>query len=279
MMIMRNQIGGLNGLNGPIGPPLSGPVSQPQIGPGATPLMNNSLMMHGGPGMHAIYRQRMNAPNPQVGDPVFVGGQPGVAGGPGPQFNPGGLNRMGQNKPGIGGSMMPPPSPAMNGAPKDNNGKDAGGNKGLGGPGGNNNPGSPRNQPPSNVGGSNGGGGTAPPTPVPGSQPNPQQQQQQQLGNQNPMNASPTSMMGVVPTGSGPGGGLVGGGNSGLGGPQPDLTTMFNPEFMSNMTSSMEEFGTPDFLRAGPDGDINFERDFGQWFINPDEVGSGLDMK
>ena len=30
-----------------------------------------------------------------------------------------------------------------------------------------------------------------------------------------------------------------------------------------------------------PDGDINFERDFGQWF-NPDEsagLGSGLDMK
>jgi len=225
-----------------------------------------------------MYRQRMNAANPQIGDPVFNPAPPGVGGGPGPQFNPGGLNRMGQNKPGIGGSMMPPPSPATNGTPKDGNGKDAGGNKGLG-PSGNNNPGSPRNQPPPNAGGG-GGGGTAPPTPVPSSQPNPQQQQQQQLGNQNSLNPSPAAMMGVVPTSSGPGGGL-GGGGSGLGGPQPDLNTMFNPEFMSNMTSSLEDFaGTADLFRTtGPDGDINFERDFGQWFINPDDVGTGLDMK
>ena len=221
-----------------------------------------------------MYRQRMTAPNPQAGDPMFnpTGGPPGVGGGPGPQFTPGGFNRMGQNKPGIGGSMMPPPSPAMNGPPKDNNGgngKDAGGNKGLG-PGGNNNPGSPRNQAPSG-----GGAGTAPPTPVPGSQPGPQQQQQQP-GNQNPLNPSPAAMMGVTPTGSGSGGGLGGGG---LGGLQPDLT-MFNPEFMNNMTTSLEDFtGTADFFRTGPDGDINFERDFGQWFINPDDVGAGLDVK
>ncbi|KAF8810421.1 hypothetical protein BYT27DRAFT_7209418 [Phlegmacium glaucopus] len=266
MMMMRQM-----GLNGP--PPLTGPVTQPQIGPSANPLMNNPLLMHGAPGMH-MYRQRMNAGNPQVGEPVFnpTGGPPGVGGGPGPQFNPGGLNRIGQNKPGIGGSMMPPPSPAMNGTPKDSNGKDV---KGLG-PGGNN-PGSPRNQqPPPNAGG--GGGGTAPPTPVPISQPNPQQQQQQ-LSNQNSLNPSPATMMGVVPTSSGPGGGLTSGGNS-LGGPQPDLNTMFNPEFMSNMTSSLEDFAGADLFRTtGPDGDINFERDFGQWFINPDDVGAGLDMK
>ena len=222
-----------------------------------------------------MYR-RMNAPNPQVGDPVFnpAGGPPGVGGGPGPQFTSGGLNRMVQNKPNIGGSMMPPPSPAINGAPKDGNGgsgKDAGGNKGLG-PGGNNNPGSPRNQ-------SASGGGTAPPTPVPVSQPNPQQQQQQQqqqMSNQSSLNPSPATMMGVVPTGSGPGGGLVGGG--GLGGPQPDLN-MFNSEFMNNMTTSLEDFaGTADLFRTGPDGDINFERDFAQWF-NPDDVSTGLDMK
>jgi len=85
-----------------------------------------------------------------------------------------------------------------------------------------------------------------------------------------------------VPTSSGPGG-LVGGG---LGGPQPDLN-MFNPEFMSNMTTSLEDFagtadlfrpGTADMFRTGPDGDINFERDFAQWF-NPDDAGTGLDMK
>ena len=178
----------------------------------------------------------MNPPNSQVGDQVFnpAGVPPGVGGGPGPQFNPGGLNRMGQNKPGgIVGSMMPPPSPATNGAPKDGNGtgKDAVGNKGLG-PVGNNNPGSPRNQ------SSGGGGGTAPPTPVPGSQSIPQQQQQQQqMGNQNSLNPSPAAMMGVVSTGSGPGAGLVGG-SGGLGGPQTDLN-MFTSDFMNKDRKSV----------------------------------------
>jgi hypothetical protein len=212
----------------------------------------------------------MNPPNSQVGEPVFnaAGGPPGVGGGSGPQFTPGGLNRMGQNKPGIGGgSMMPPPSPAINGAPKDGNGgngKDAGGNKGLV-PGGNNNPSSPRNQPlPGGGGVASSGGGTAPPTPVPVSLQNPQQQQQ--MGNQNSLNPSPAAMMGVVPAGTG---------QAGLGGPQPDLN-MFNSEFMNNMTNSLEDFaGTTDLFR-GPDSDINFERDFAQWF-NPDDVG--LDLK
>lgn len=220
----------------------------------------------------------MNPPNSQVGDQVFnpAGVPPGVGGGPGPQFNPGGLNRMVQNKPGIVGSMMPPPSPATNGAPKDgnvSNGKDAGGNKGLG-PGGNNNPGSPRN--PSSSGGG-GGGGTAPPTPVPGSQSIPQQQQQQQMGNQSSLNPSPAAMMGVVPTGSGPGGGGSLSGSGGLGGPQADLN-MFSSDFMNNMTNSLEDFGgAADLFGTGPDGEIDFERDYAQWF-NPDDPSS-LEMK
>ena len=211
-----------------------------------------------------------------------AGVPPGVGGGPGPQFNPGGLNRMGQNKPGgIVGSMMPPPSPATNGAPKDSNsgnGKDVG-NKGLG-PGGNNNPGSPRNQPSSGGGGS----GTAPPTPVPGSQSIPQQQQQQQqqqqMSNQNSLNPSPAAMMGVAPTGSGPGGGGGGlvGGSGGLGGPQTDLN-MFSSDFMNNMTNSLEDFAGTDLFGTVADGEIDFERDYAQWF-NPDDVGpSSLEMK
>ena len=46
----------------------------------------------------------MNAEDHQVRDPVFnsASGPPGISGGPGPQFNPGGLNRMDQGKPGIG---------------------------------------------------------------------------------------------------------------------------------------------------------------------------------
>jgi hypothetical protein len=155
--------------------------------------------------------------NPQVGEPVF---NPG--GGPGPQFTPSGLNCMVQ-KPG----SMPPPSPATNGL----------------GPGGNNNPGSPRNSPPlGGASGGGGGGGTAPATPVPVSQSIPQQQQQ--MGNQNSLNPSPAAMMGVVPTGSGPGGALVGGGA----GPQPDLN-MFNSEFMNNITTSLQDFAG--FCRNG----------------------------
>ena len=50
MMMLRQM-----GINGPIGPSSSltgGPVPQSQLGPGPSPLINNSLMMQGAPGMH-----------------------------------------------------------------------------------------------------------------------------------------------------------------------------------------------------------------------------------
>ena len=103
-----------------------------------------------------MYRQRMNAEDHQVRDPVFnsASGPPGIGDGPGPQFNPGGLNRMDQGKPGIGA----------------------------------------------------GGGGLN------------------------------------------------------------DLNTMFNSEFMSNMSNSLEDLAGTEMFRTGLVGDINFERDFEQWF-------------
>ena len=79
--------------------------------------------------------------------------------------------------------------------------------------------------------------------------------------------------MGAVPTGSIP---AVGGSN-GLDHPTSDLNAMFNPEFMNNMTNSLEDFTGTDLFRTGPDDDINFERDFGHWFITDDDMGTGPD--
>ncbi|KAK0215005.1 hypothetical protein IW262DRAFT_256943 [Armillaria fumosa] len=45
---------------------------------------------------------------------------------------------------------------------------------------------------------------------------------------------------------------------------------LFTPGFIQSVADSLDEFD-PSFLR--PDGDINFERDFGQWFNHPDNVG------
>ena len=58
-----------------------------------------------------------------------------------------------------------------------------------------------------------------------------------------------------------------------------NFNTMSNP--MNNMMTSLEYFTrTADFSGTmGLDGDIDFERDFGHWFINLDDVGAGLDMK
>ncbi|KAK0501757.1 hypothetical protein EDD18DRAFT_748078 [Armillaria luteobubalina] len=51
----------------------------------------------------------------------------------------------------------------------------------------------------------------------------------------------------------------------------PDTSAaLFTPDFIQSVANSLDEFD-PSFLR--PDGDINFERDFGQWFNHPDDVG------
>jgi len=63
------------------------------------------------------------------------------------------------------------------------------------------------------------------------------------------------------------------GGQPSLGGDMSSAA-IFSTDFIQSVASSLDEFDTSLFR---PDGDINFERDFGQWF-NPDDV-SGLDMK
>ncbi|KAJ7201065.1 hypothetical protein GGX14DRAFT_658915 [Mycena pura] len=53
--------------------------------------------------------------------------------------------------------------------------------------------------------------------------------------------------------------------------PTPD--NLFSSEFMQSMAGGLEDFDVGLFREQ----DINFERDFGQWFNNPDDVGS-LDL-
>ncbi|KAL0061132.1 hypothetical protein AAF712_012052 [Marasmius tenuissimus] len=53
------------------------------------------------------------------------------------------------------------------------------------------------------------------------------------------------------------------------------LQDMFGNEFLASVTSHLEDLDDQLFR---PDGDINFERDFGQWFNHPDDV-SALDLK
>jgi collagen type III alpha len=185
------------------------------------------------------------AGSPSASDPSF---NPGGPQGQGPQFSAGPNNRMGQGKP-MG--MMPPPSPALNGPPKDQPGSNKD-NKGANSNSSNSHPeGSPRNAPNSGQGqgpsnpGNPGQGGTAPATPVPGP-------------NQNMTAPSPSAILG----------------NPNQSAQAPSAPDLFSSDFIQSVASSLDEFD-PSIFRS--DGDINFERDFGQWF-NPDDVGS-LDLK
>lgn len=152
--------------------------------------------------------------------------------GAGSQFNNGGAvanNRMNQNKP---TNMMPPPSPA-NGSQKD--GKDKNGRPDA----------SPRNQP-ANPGqppnsGQFGQGGTAPPTP-----------------NNMPATApSPSAMLGGPPPGlSQPPQSMA----------ATDMTAIFGNNDFMNSIPTLDGFQDADLGKAI--NDVDFERDFGEWF-NP----------
>lgn len=219
--------------------------------------------------------QQGGGPNNMAGSPggpsdpsTFNLGPPPVGHGPsgsGPSFNPG-PSRMGQKM------MPPPPSPSLNGqkdqsggpgnaGPNNQNGKNQ--NQGQGG---GNNPtnsdGSPRNQPPNavnNAGQTPNAGGTGPPTPAPGSQQNQQHQQNQGPGPGQNMAPSPSSLLGGPPS---------------LGS-DPLTSNIFSTDFIQSVASSLDEFD-PGIFR--PDGDINFERDFGQWFNQDAMVGGSLDQ-
>jgi len=166
-----------------------------------------------------------NANSPASSDPPFnAPGQQGqLFGGPG--------NRMGQNNKTMG--MMPPPSPGMSSAQKDQAGagKDIKPNITGAHP-----EGSPRNPPQST--------GQAAGPPNPGALGNPSQA---------PMNPPGSSVSTVDP-----------------------LASVFGTDFIQSVASSMDEFD-PSLFGPGSERDLNlnFERDFGQWF-NPDDVGMEL---
>jgi hypothetical protein len=205
--------------------------------------------------MHALHKNmpqgvlNNSLPNPGPTQPSDLSFSPsGPQGqGQGPQFSTGGgpNNRMGQNK---SMARMPPPSPVMNPTAKDQSGSNKD-NKG-GNPNANGHPeGSPRNQPNTGQGGNNAGqGGTAPPTPAP-------------VPQNNMTTPSPSAILSNPSAMNQPG-------QSG-----PEMpSNIFSNDFIQSVASSLDEFD-PTVFR--PDGDINFERDFGQWF-NDDVT---IDMK
>ncbi|TFK75047.1 hypothetical protein BDN72DRAFT_853736 [Pluteus cervinus] len=269
-----------------------------QQGPPGMPMnigmqMMNSGMSHATPGpmmglqqmqaREALYRQSLHSihkssmPQPGGMNPLANGGSPAAdpgfnnpGAGPGSQFNQGmAQNRMMMNKP-----MMPPPS--QMGGPS----KDAGAQGGKDGK----NDGSPRNGPPIPGQPMHGGGPTTP---------GPQGQSSQQA--MSAMAPSPSSILttpaqpqpqppqpgppvqsSMIPQSQPPQ-------NSAPQAPPPpaspsvaDMSNIFSNDFISNIASSLEVFDSTNLFR--PDGDINFERDFGQWF-NPEDVNGNLDMK
>jgi collagen type III alpha len=57
--------------------------------------------------------------------------------------------------------------------------------------------------------------------------------------------------------------------------PAPPSATdnLFTRDFIQSVANGLDEFVDVGLFRG--DGDLNFERDFGQWF-NPDDVGIDL---
>jgi hypothetical protein len=136
------------------------------------------------------------------------------------------------------GGMMPPPSPGMNGPPKDQSGASKDKPTASGIP-----EGSPRNAP----------------------------QNAQGTLNPNSLLAAPPT-----PTPGGSGGGMTA--------PSPSTGSVgvdagvFTSDFLQSVASSLDEFDPSMFAGAGgSDRDMDFQRDFGQWF-NPDDMGA-LDLK
>jgi collagen type III alpha len=204
----------------------------------------NRMSMGGGP---------MNAGSPGS-DPSFNPGMPMPPGGPGQQhpqpqqFGPPGNRLSGPPNPKAPMGMLPPPSPA-----KDQNKDNKGPTNGLP-------DGSPRNQPLSNPNAP----GTAPPTPNSSGQ-------QQQQGQQGGGNMAPSPGLMINPNVNANALNTVG---MPLPPAPPSATeNLFGTDFIQSVANGLDEFVDVGLFRG--DGDLNFERDFGQWF-NPDDVGMDL---
>lgn len=182
-----------------------------------------------------------NASSPGA-DPNNPTFNPSQGGGP-PQFSSPGMNNM-PRPPGsagpISGKSMAPP-------PSPGMSKEQ-----VNGVGKDKSDGSPHTSTMTSSGQTPTATGTAPPTPVPSGG----SQQQSQPPPMQGLEPSPSLM------GTGPGGG----------------GEIFPNDFINNIASSLDDFDPSIFRNEG--GDLNFERDFGQWF-SPD-VGNEinpLDLK
>ncbi|KAF8623150.1 hypothetical protein AX17_007539 [Amanita inopinata Kibby_2008] len=281
LMMMRapNQLGGhMAGGIPPTGQPPMGnpmnmnmgqpPIGGPQLGvslnpqhpvnhPGQPGIMNPQLPWQ------QQYRQLQSMqaigkgplpPQSGMSNPPMPGPGPGPGSTPvDPSMHPGGpqFNRLPPQNKLMG--MMPPPSPAQNGANKDQSA-----NKDI------------KVEETSRTVAGNAGhtpnaSGTAPPTPVPGvtGAPTAQGPPATANGAPNPNIApSPSSLLGA-PLNPGS-----------MVNQQAVLSdTLFPADFMQQLTNTLDDFDSNMFRN---DSDINFERDFGQWF-NGDDVP--LDMK
>ncbi|KAL0566253.1 hypothetical protein V5O48_015763 [Marasmius crinis-equi] len=238
------------------------------MGPGGMPVPGQPGQMQYRGQMHTLHNNRNMSQQPgNAGSPA--------ASGPNEPFRK-------PSQPGIpGGGMMPPPPPSpgmkREGTPNSGVVGNKDGIKAEGSPRGSINAG----QTP----------GTASSTPVLQHVPPPPPSSAQSQGSQHP---TPNSQ-GVGGPGGMPGGGMPGGGGMGGMAPSPSLLgtplqqnqppqnqppqqqsmpDMFSADFMSSVASQLEADFDSQLFR--PEGDINFERDFGQWFNHPDDA---LDMK
>lgn len=237
------------------GPQLGGVAMNPQHPVGHPGHPGQPGMMHPQMQYRLQNMQALKGPvPPQVMNPTIQGSgnntaptqadplHPGGPGGGGPQFN----RLPPQTKP-VG--MMLPPSSANKDQGKDGKPDDA-----------------TRNAP-GNAGQTPNAGGTAPSTPAPGvpgsNAPGPQGPPPATNGAPNAnMAPSPSSSMGA-PLNPGP-----------MVNQQQALSDpLFPTDFMQHLSNSLDDFDSNIFRN---DGDINFERDFGQWF-NGDDVP--LDLK
>ncbi|KAG6884398.1 hypothetical protein C0993_011594 [Termitomyces sp. T159_Od127] len=273
MMQGMQHMGGAGGLPPNMGPPGSlTPHMQNQQMQAREATIRHPGMMPKGPQPGGM--GNMNVGSPPSTDPsqFNLGVGPQLGPGPGPAGFNQNQNRMQK--------MGPPPSPALNGPPKDQKPPLMPG--GAPGPGNAKNPmqnmpanhSSPRNPPPPGVPGQPGSASQTPTMGVNGIVPGPSTPVP---GNTAAINSAstpgPGSMGGPPPPPPPPSGLGDPGGPGSMGGlGEGDL---FSTEFIQTVTG-LDVFD-PRFLE--PTGDINFERDFGQWFNNPDDGMTGLDMK
>ncbi|KAJ3905995.1 hypothetical protein F5879DRAFT_689872 [Lentinula edodes] len=285
---------GMNSMNGPapphtmnaMSPPMGGgmagqpgmmtPQMQPMNPPGRPPPLDGPIQYRNS---LANFHQRQlgggGAGSPSDPGSTFGGGP--VPGGPGPN------NRISKHGPGL---PMPPPSPGMNkdGSAKDMNMKIEGSPRGGLPP-------SSAGMTPTASGPANGPSSTpVPPGRPPSSQnPTPNSGPHPGMPSLPPpnMDPSPGSMLGNTPMSgmSGPMSGMPNGiGPGGMGSGMVGINSSINamngagsdiPFFGSDFMNDIEVGGLDTFdpnLFRDPGGDLNFERDFGQWF-NPNDQG------